>query len=90
MRLHLTPAERARQLVDEGWRSSDERKFVVAQTILQAAVAANPTDPILVTCLGAVLSDRCRWAKAVPFSGQSTIQECIQAEAVSADMGSIL
>lgn len=67
MKLHLTPAELAKQLVYESWFSSDWRKHNVAQTILQKAVAANPTDPILLTCLGAVLSDRGLFAQALPL-----------------------
>lgn len=67
MRLHLTPAERAKQLVYESWVSSDFRKHHAAQAILEAAVATNPTDTVLLTSLGAVLADRCRWAQAVGY-----------------------
>jgi Flp pilus assembly protein TadD len=55
----MTELERVRQLIKEGWRTSpySSAKHEQALAILEAAVAAAPTSTVLLTCLGAMLSD---------------------------------
>ena len=69
----MTPAGRAKRLVDEAWADPGrwEDHLGAAEALLRAAAAADPADPIPLICLGAVLSDRGHHAQAIPVLEQA-------------------
>ena len=63
----MTELERVRLLLKQGWRTSpySSAKHEQALAILEAAVAAAPTSTVLLTCLGAMLSDLGLFERAI-------------------------
>lgn len=62
----LDAVRRARRLIEQVWQSSDlwDQNCAEARSLLEQALAANADDVLVLTCLGAVLSDQGRYRDA--------------------------